>query len=193
MNLIKKILKNLDFFGISFSFRIEKKETYSTSLGGLFVIIFCIVALYLGIYNFISFLHRDNFSIIYYTMNIPITENIIFKQSKSAIAIGYDCSTYGRFKVDDIFTIEIRYVIYKKDELNKYNKNKTLLPVHSCKYDDFYNVSNNAFDYLHISDYLCLDSTDHIITGIWDDPMFSYYEFSLKSKYDTPENLNIFI
>ena len=41
-----------------------------------------------------------------------------------------------------------------------------------------------------MSSYKCLDNPDHVIRGIYDDQIFSYYEFSVSSKDDTQENLD---
>ena len=67
MDFFKSILRKLDIFGVPFGFKYNKKENYPTALGGLFIIFFAIMALYLGISKLIEFIHRDNFSIIYYT------------------------------------------------------------------------------------------------------------------------------
>lgn len=190
MEVLKRGLRKLDVFGIAFTFRFNKKETYSTSLGGLFVILFSFAALYLGFYNLMGFIHRDNFSIVYYTMNIPVTEKIIFKDSKSAVAFGFDCTKNGRFKVEDVLDVQARFVIYSKTMEGEYVKEKNLLSTHSCTKEDFYNLYDKQFDYLSISKYKCLDNDDHIIEGIWDDQTFTYYELSVASKNKTSENLD---
>ena len=76
MKVIYRTLRKLDFFGVPFSFRYNKKETFTTPLGGLFIILFTIMSLYLCFYNLIAFIDRDNFAIVYYTMNIHKTESI---------------------------------------------------------------------------------------------------------------------
>ena len=190
MKVLKKCLTKLDIFGILFSFRFNKQEAYSTSLGGLFVILFAILALYLGIYNLIGFIHKDNFKIVYYTMNIPVTEKIILKESKSAIAFGFECSARGRFKAEDIFALDAKYIIYSKTMEGEYIKEKNTLSFHSCKHEDFYNLYNESFDYLSLASYYCLDDNNQVIEGIWNDKVFTYYEFSVISKNQTLENLD---
>ena len=76
MKNIKILLKKFDFFGVTFSFRYNNEEKYSTSLGGLFFIVFCVVVVAVGVYYFIPFYNRKNFSIVYYSMNLPSTEQI---------------------------------------------------------------------------------------------------------------------
>ena len=86
MKNIKILLKKFDFFGVNFSFRYNNEDKYSTSLGGLFFIVFCVVVVAVGIYYFIPFFNRKNFSIVYYSMNLPNAEQIRLKDSKSAFA-----------------------------------------------------------------------------------------------------------
>ena len=121
-------------------------------------------------------------------MNIPETETIKFKDSQAAFAIGLDCDAKGRFKAEDVFKLESRYIIHIKDKNGTYNKDKHLLSSHKCKYEDFYNNYNNSFDYLNLKTYECLDNNDKILKGIYSDQIFSYYEFSATALDGTEEN-----
>ena len=47
-------------------------------------------------------------------MNIPKTEAISLKSSNAALAFGCDGTGYGRFKADDVFDLEVRYIAYSK-------------------------------------------------------------------------------
>ena len=91
MKDIKKFLTKLDLFGVNLNFKYQANDTYTTALGGLFILMFGIVALSFGIYYFIPFIKRKNLNIIYYTMNIPKTEQIKFKESKAMFNIGFQC------------------------------------------------------------------------------------------------------
>ena len=168
MDSIKKFLRKIDLFRVKFSFKFNKNENYSTSLGGLFIVFFCIFALCLVIYNFLSFINRDKFLTIYYTMNIPKTEQIILKDSKSSFTIGLECYDDNKYKVKDLFDLTAHYVIYKKYGNNTFNKTIISLSTHSCNYEDFYNLHNSEFDRLDFTRYLRLDDKDQIITGVWD-------------------------
>ena len=190
MEGLKKILRRIDFFCVFFSFRFNRKESYSTSLGGLIILLFCIFAIYLGIYNFIAFIDRVKFNTIYYTMNIPKTERITLKESKASFTIGFECYDDERFKVNDLFMLNAEYIIYEKSFNNTFNKTKISLGTHPCTYEDFYNLHNNEFDRLDFSRYYCLDEKDHVITGVWDDKIFTYYEFSVAAKSRTGQNLD---
>ena len=123
-------------------------------------------------------------------MNITATEKIIFKDSKSAIAFGFECTARGRFKADDIFSLDARYVVYSKTMDGESIKDIYTLSFHSCKHEDFYNLYNESFDYLSLSSYYCLDDNNQVIEGIWNDKVFTYYEFGVVSKNGTLENLD---
>ena len=77
MKKIKSILKNFDAFGVSFSFRYKGHDKYQTSLSGLFVIGFIGVSLWIGIYYFIPFITRKNFTTVYYTINLHKIQYIL--------------------------------------------------------------------------------------------------------------------
>ena len=185
MKTIKEFLRKIDIFGTPFNFKYKTRDRYSTPFGGFMLFLFVILALTFGIYYLIPFIKRKNLSIIYYTMNIPQTERIRLKDSKAAFAIGLDCDDKTELKAHDVFNLESRYILYIKNMSGLYNKNKTLLSSHLCKYEDFYNDYNTSFDYLGLKKYQCLDDYNHNIEGIYSDQVFSYYEFSLIAKQHT--------
>ena len=190
MKSLRLLLRKLDIFGVPLNFKYKKEDKFSTSFGGLIIIAFCAVALTFGIYYFIPFYNRQHLNIIYYTMNIPETETIKFNDSQSTFAIGLNCEANGRFKAEDVFKLESRYVIYKKDKNGTYNKDKHLLSSHKCRYEDFYNNYNHSFDYLKLKTHECLDNNDKILKGIYSDQIFSYYEFSVTAINDTDITFN---
>ena len=190
MKSIKLFLRKIDIFGILLTFKYKKEDKYSTALGGLVIILFSILALTFGIYYFIPFYNRQNLSIIYYTMNIPKTEKIRHKDSDAAFGIGLDCESNGRFKVEQLVKLEAKHVIYNKLKNGTYYKDKKPLKTHKCKYQDFYNKYNDSFDYLKLKDYECLDDYGGELEGIYSEPIFSYYEFSVDAIRDTDETFN---
>jgi hypothetical protein len=144
----------------------------------------------LVIYYFIKFINKENFTTIYYTVNIPKTDTIKLKDSNATFTVGLDCESNGRFKVDDVLKLEVRYVNYTKTIEGIYNKNKTLLSTHFCSHKDFYDAYNDSFDRLNLHKFQCLDDYEGSIGGIYSDHIFTYYEFSVVSKYNTEENFN---
>ena len=143
MKDIKKFLTKLDLFGVNLNFKYQANDTYTTALGGLFILMFGIVALSFGIYYFIPFIKRKNLNIIYYTMNIPKTEQIKFKESKAMFNIGFQCDGKNDTDIQDIFNLNSNFVIFYKDSQGNSNKTKEELTWHYCRYEDFYIIIMN--------------------------------------------------
>ena len=91
MSAIINFLAMIDIFGIIFPFRYKDKEKYQTAFGGFLLILFIALALGMGIYYFIPFIKRKNYTIVYYTMNLAETEAVDLFASQSNFAIGLNC------------------------------------------------------------------------------------------------------
>ena len=91
MKALNEFIKKFDLFGVSLTFKYKSKEKYTTFLGGIITLLFITLALVVGIFNFIPFYNRKNFTTIYYTLKLAETERIIFDKSKIAFSIGLNC------------------------------------------------------------------------------------------------------
>ena len=162
MHGIKKFLRSIDLFGVTFSFRYKTKEKYQTSLGGLFIILFIILTL------------------------------INFKESKSNFAIGLSCSGNPKEKLSfrDLLKLEIRYTKYIKYPNSSYIYDRKILSSHSCTYADFYNKYDKQVDYLGLQNYECIDDNDYSIEGVYADQIFSYFDFSVTAVNDSKKILD---
>ena len=187
MKCFKGFLQKIDVFGVPYSFKHKKNEKYSTALGGFVLILFIVVVFVIGIYYFIPFYNRKNFSIIYYSMNMPVTDTIKLSESKANFAIGLACPFEEKTQVSgiDLFDLQLTYIIYTTDHDGKKNKVKQRLSTHPCNYTDFYNNYNDTFDFMRLNQFECLDKKDHSLQGIYTDEIFTYYEFSVVSKNDS--------
>ena len=168
---IGRIIRTLDFFGESFTFRYQDEDKLSSILGGIICIIFYAVAIFFFVYNFIPFYRRENFSLQYYTMNLDHTEEIKLDKPPTAFAIGLDDGNKNELK--DLFDLNI-----------KFTKNKeNILVTHPCTKEDFFNHHQKSFDDLDISKFYCLSKNDlESPQGIFTDNIFSYYVISVVSK-----------
>ena len=141
MKLIKSFFRKIDLFGVNYKFRYKSHEKYQTSLGGLFILLFLILLGFMGIYYFIPFINRKNYTIVYYTMNLAATEQVNLFASESNIAVGLDCENNKNEKqiITNLLDLKGRYVSYVKSRDSTYKKYPTQLNLHKCTYDDFYN------------------------------------------------------
>jgi hypothetical protein len=189
MKSVKGFLRAIDVFAVPLTFRYKEKVYYSTALGGLFIILLIIAALTVGIYYFIPFMNRKNFTIVYYTMNLSQTEQIKLHESKANFAFGLNCEKeVNGLNVFDVLKLETKFIIFTKKSDGTFDKKKQVQSTHSCGNADFYNNYNDSVDYLNLAQYQCLDDTEHIIEGIYSDQVFSYYEFSATALDGTEEN-----
>ena len=184
MNVFKNLLSSFDIFGITYSFRYKDKEKYQTVTGGIIMLLFLILVLAFGIYYFIPFINRNNYTIVYYTMNLAVTEEVNLFNSESNIAVGLNCEYVNgeNLSIFDLFYLKSKYILYIKNQNGTFNKVQTSLKTHKCTYEDFYNKYNKQVDYLGLTNYECLDIKNNTLQGIFADQIFSYYEFTASAK-----------
>ena len=189
MKSVKSFLRKIDVFGVPYNFKYREKEKYTTAFGGLFIVLFIFAALFMGIYYFIPFYNRKNYTTVYFTLKMAQTEKVNFGESETAFAIGLNCWTGSDGTVaSDLFRIDHKYIYYKLEE--EYKKNTDIMQTHSCTKADFYNKYDETFDCSSIYNYQCLDNSKRAIEGIYTSPIFSYYEFDVYAKNNSNELLD---
>ena len=191
MSAILNFLAMLDIFGIAYTFRYKDKEKYQTAFGGFILLLFLALALWMGIYYFIPFVDRKNYTIVYYAMNLAQTEAVDLFASQSNFAVGFECDDNKDEKrnIYELFNIRTRLVNFEKNREGKYSKYRQDLTTHKCTYADFYNKFDEQFDYLDGSKFECLpeDKRNTLIQGIYSDRIFTYFEFSVMAKNKSKE------
>ena len=185
MKSINSFLRKIDVFGVPYSFKYKEKEKYTTALGGFFVILFIAAALFMGIYYFIPFYNRKNYTTVYYTLALSHTEQVNFGESETAFAVGLNCWTGSDgTTADQLFRVDHKYIYYTLVN-NEYLKNTEMIGTHVCTKEDFYNRYDETFDGSQIYNYQCLDDPNKGIEGIFTSPIFAYFEFDVYAKNDS--------
>ena len=185
MKSINSFLRKIDVFGVPYSFKYKEKEKYTTALGGFFVILFIAAALFMGIYYFIPFYNRKNYTTVYYTLALSHTEQVNFGESETAFAVGLNCWTGSDgTTADQLFRVDHKYIYYTLVN-NEYLKNTETIGTHVCTKEDFYNRYDETFDGSQIYNYQCLDDPNKGIEGIFTSPIFAYFEFDVYAKNDS--------
>ena len=184
---MKNFFSAIDIFGTAYSFRSKGKERYQTALGGFVLFLFLVLVLVVGIYYFIPFTNRKNYTIVYYTMNLAVTEEVDLFKSQSNIAVGLDCEDNSNEKLspDDLLEVTSNFVSYVKRSDNTYKKYPKEFKTHKCTYSDFYNKYDKQVDYLGLNNFECLGEKEDTIQGIFTDQIFSYFEFTVSAKNDS--------
>jgi len=150
------------------------------------LILFLVLVLAFGIYYFIPFTKRKNYAIVYYSMNLEVTEEVNIFQSESNFDVGINCedNKNEKLSVSDLLDLKSNYILYAKHSNGTYQKYPKGLKTHKCQYEDFYNKYNKQMDYLGLSKFECLDKREGTIQLIYVDQIFSYFEFTVQSKND---------
>ena len=190
MKNIKSFLKAIDGFGVPYFFRYKTKKNYTTSLGGLALILFIILVIFFVIYYLVPFAGKKNFTTLYYTTNMQNTEPINLKQSNSVFSLGLICeNNIDSINLNNLLKLDSKYITINNVDGNHI---KTLRNInsHSCTLTDFDNNYNDVFNKLNLENHKCLDKNDYIIKGSYLDEIYSYYEFNFKSKSNSDENIN---
>ena len=182
MDSIKLFLRKIDIFGVPYSFKYKSEERYTTTIGGFVVILFIILCVSFGIYYFIPFYNRKNFTAVYYTLSTANAAPISFLDSKTAMAFGLNCWTGNDgTTADQLFKLDFKY--YRWELINnEYVRNISYLGNHPCTKKDFYNEFNETFDGSQIYKYQCLDDPSITVEGIWTSEIFSYFQFEVNAK-----------
>ena len=189
MKSIQNFFSAIDIFGYTYNFRYKNKEKYQTALGGVVIILFLVLVCVMGIYYFIPFINRKNYTIVYYTMNLAETEEVNLFESESNFAVGLTCEDNKDElrTITEILDLKARYVLYIKSRDGTYKKDATYLTTHKCTYDDFYNKYDKQMDYLNVGTFECVADKSVSIQGIFADQVFSYFEFSVIVKNESKE------
>ena len=172
----KKFFRETDAFGISFTFRYKKENNFATWQGG--VITFLIIAMYLffGIYYFIPFVRKKNFTSFYNTINLKNATPIILNYSSSDFSIGLECGKMQEEEKNILNSyLQFNAIYYSKRNDSK-DLNSTFILV---------NESNSTL--LKIKSE---DNTSNVISGKFGDEVFEYIEISLSSKEKSNEYIN---
>ena len=182
MESLKSFLRKIDPFGVPFSFKYKSKEKHTTSIGGLFLLLFIVLALIVFVYYSIPFYKRKNYTTVYYTLIMPNAEIINFSESKTSLAFGLNCWTGNDgTTADQLFSIDIKYHQWKLVD-NDYKRTITTLGSHFCTKQDFYNEFNETFEGSKIANYQCLNDPSVTIEGIWTSESFSYFQVEVNAK-----------
>ena len=190
MESIKAFLRRIDPFGVQFSFKYKSKNYYTSSKGGLFLLIFIVIAFIVLVYYFIPFYHRKNITAVYYTLILPYAERINFAESNSTLAFGFNCWTGNDgTTADQLLKVDFKYVHWKYEE-DDYKRTITFLGSHSCTKEDFFNEFNETFEESQINRYQCFDEPSTTIEGIWTSDIFSYYQIEVNAKNNSQELLD---
>ena len=186
-----EVVKSFDVFGAQINFHIKSQKKYTSFCGGFTFLLYAILCPTYIIINLISFINRENISVIQYSKEIFETDEIAFNDKTSSFAIGLNCDKYDNSygKLEELFDLQFNYI--SRIKINGTSKKtKYTLPLHKCTYNDFRKELKNYLDVNKITtDYYCPSERNHTIKGIITSEDFRFYELILVSNNDSKKDI----
>jgi len=195
---LKGLLKSLDYFAVTFEFRVDKKPKYGSITGGIWFLIYIVIAISYSIKRLFDYLSWTDSRIQFIEKALDPGPELNFKENNFtyAVRVTFDNDTSLKNSTyEDLFILQHSFVTAKDGE----KKKKIISSPRNCKDSDFYNISSKypIFKRQAINDFDCFDFYDNFtLKGIYTDPVMSYTEvlLSLNEKYmqNYTQLLNIF-
>ena len=174
-------IKQCDYFGVGLYFNYKSNKKYKSILGGVIFILFIIISITYSIISVIQFILNRPLTITYYNKELQKTDTYSFSQLKTGLAFKTSCDDINEtnYDIDKLFTINM--VFCKTERINGQRiKTQIQIPLRSCTYNDFYNEVNESMDLDGVTgNYLCPDTNNFNLSGIYVDEVFEYFEITL--------------
>ena len=190
--------KAIDLFSTPLNFTYKKDVKYSTRIGGIVTFIYILLILTYLIFEFVYFVKRDKYDLVYLAENMDSTDVLNFKQSKNDFAyrLEYKNNSNSSLTCEDLLDIRIKFIYSARNNTTgKREKDQRDISTYNCKYISRSNEFLKTNESSGII-YKCLDNLNETIRNVYNDNNFSYYEItaSLKdSEEDNFTNINDFL
>ena len=160
----KNFFRESDAFGISFTFRYKRENNFATWQGG--VLTFLIIAMYLffGIYYFIPFVRKKNYTIYYNTISVPETKKYKLDIDISPFKFELEC----RSQQEEIK----RYLDFKASYYYKETNDSGTFIIEKVDFKLVNSTLQNENN----------DKKNYTISDRYGGKEFKYFEISLNSK-----------
>ena len=184
---IKTFIKNLDYFGVYYTFHYKENDRFQSVTGGIIFIIYIFFILIYMYVNSLNFIQKKNMSLIYYDRRIDRPYYISFKNYSNNFAIGLDCSglSDGR-SLYDYLTLDLQFISQNRTNTTSKVRTYTDIPLHNCKIEDFVGFEKE-FEQNNLNKYYCPDNNSYEIGGFYTDTIFNYFQITVQSKKNTTE------
>jgi len=173
---IAELLKKIDHFGVTFLFRIDKRDKFGSTTGGFWFLLYILVAIfYIGL-TVISYFSGNNFSVTLIDKSVNPAPRLNFGKNNFtfAIRLTFDNeTTIDKTGIDKVINYYTNYV-----NITQSGKVKTPFIGRPCQKEDFYQMSEDAlFQRVSISDFICFDNiSNYEIFGTFTDQSSAYFE-----------------
>lgn len=180
----QNLLKKLDYFAITFQFRINNHKKYGSSTGGIIFCIYLFFSIFYFFTRFMEYISWEERKLLFIDKSPEKSPILNLKNlgMEYAVSINFDNETsIFDSKYSNLFEIEHRYV-FINNTLNSSKTSKTLGKTRDCNKNDFnQKIDNKSAIHKNKLLFKCFDLEDRFnLEGIYTDNIFSYIEIFLK-------------
>lgn len=200
-NTLSNLIKSIDYFAVTFEFRVDKKQRYGSITGGITYIIYLLFAVFFFAKSFTDYISFSEAKITYIDKSTEPSPALNYKKLNFsyAIQIAFENDTsLSNSYLADLFKIQHSFVFHNKTENSK---QKIISKIRNCESKDFHNLTHNfpIFRRFQINDFICFDFYENFtLQGIYTDDYMSYSEilvelninFLNENKKDANSNLS---
>ena len=181
-------LKIFDLFSTPFNFTYKREDKYSTKIGGIVTIIYVLLIIAYLIFQFIHFVKRDNYELVYLEENKDSTDILLFKRTKNDLAYRLEFKNNNNFSLtcEDLLDVKITYIHSKPNKTTgKRDKDPKIITTYNCYYNrtlkQFIPTTNES------NVLKCLNHINEPIRNVYNDDYFKYYEITVSLR-DSEKN-----
>ena len=181
LKTFNSILTTIDSFGVTIEFRINKKEQYKSPFGGFITLIYVLFGIGFLLSNFNTFYTRSKMTLNYTEKVFEVAPKLNLTEGRSSFAFGLVWENNSHIDMNNINYFDI--TLSAVSVSSTVNKTKLQIPFAPCIESDFYNVVNDTFRNLKISNMNCPKDTKYLSTqGEFTDKLWRYIEITIKLK-----------
>jgi hypothetical protein len=183
---ILKVFKNMDFFGVKINFRIDEDWNHTTICGGCTSLIFFILATIYIIVNLVSFINRENMSLIFINKILKTNPKVNLTENKVIFALGLT-HEYGSYPSYENFEFSLDLVKWIGVDIFI----KESIPLVACKYENFRSIPADIYELNGLDSCLCTDLNqvdNFTIAGLYTDDWYQYLEINVKLRKNFTDN-----
>ena len=155
-------LRRFDYFGILYGFTYDESIRFQTNCGGFLSVFFCLFSIIIVSLMGSSFFDRTNPTVIMQVVKSTSSPTVTFG-NRFNIAIRM---TYGNQSLyQNLDKIRIKLMLNNIHNSNYNNVQLTEIPLSVCTKDKFPDQYQNYFDLYSLSESLCPDLNNQLVTG----------------------------
>ena len=190
--IMKKVIKECDFFGTFITFRINDEIQYKSITGGIISILFFILSVLYTIYVGYPFIKRENIDFIFSNKILETQPYINLTSTNFNLGFGIQYQDEATTAIFDYIQY-FNYSLILKEWIGLNTIITFPFGLKQCNKSDFFNLVNESFERNNVGGMLCPilnESVNYTLDGLYTDDYYKFFEIEIKLTEYGMNNLN---